>query len=495
MSVRVAEGEIVIKTQGASRNTRGLSNDLSGLSRQSRETGKQLSHAEKEVQRFGLGLVSATSNASALSASLRFLGKASAIGLGIAVVARGTIGFAQEMQNLRFESEKTNKSLEDAFKTGMLSKSSEEARSAVKGMDDEILQLNQDIQRIDLWKNLRKIAEPIAKKMGIDVNLRTNDKEQALQSATKKRDELKNLQDRLKLQERLISNANVYVKAQEETRDINQAMLTLDMERSKYITGEEQAEKRGEKNKKSGLETSEKTIYLKQSETLTNAQEQYNVQSEILKKKEEELKVIEAIATREQDRTALEAVREERGKAIVASKVAEANLIKATRMEEGKLLQGSQAGRLALENATKRKARIDQQASFKTQEQAVNARLESENAQRKAKGINTRLDSTDIINMMAEEAVGLRTPPVGGQGLGMPGENPNGLTQATGLRAQMSVEHPFEGKGAGSLPSSGGAIPPIQSGKGGGASLEDLVKAFKDLASTIKQAPLVTSAA
>jgi hypothetical protein len=494
MAVRVAEGEIVIKTHGASRNTNRLTSDLSSLSKQSRETGNQLSHTEKEIQRFGLGIVSATSNASALSASLRFLGKTGGIALGFAVAARGAIGFVQEMQSLRFESEKTNKSLEDAFKTGMLSKSSEEARSAVKGMDDQILQLNQDVEKIDLWRKLRKVAEPALKKMGVNVDLHTNDPEKALASATKKRDELKALQDRLKLQERVIANSNLVVKAMEEQRSIDESTLALDMERSKYITGEQKAGAR-KLQTKLGEEDSSKTIYLKQSETLTNAQEQYNIQKEILKKKEEELSVIEAIATREQDRTALEAVREERNKSIVASKLAEANLIKATRSEEGKLLQGSIAGRQALENASKRKAIVDKQAAFKSEEQAVNARMASENAQRKAKGISGELNSANIRDMMAEEAVGLRTPPILGKSAGIPGETPNGLTQAGGLRSQMSVEHPFEGKGAGALPTSGGAVPPIQAGKGTGASLDDLVKAFKDLASTIKQAPLVTSAA
>ena len=100
MSVRVAEGEIVIKTQGASRNTNRLTKDLGGLSKQSRETGRQLSHSEKEIQRFGLGMVSATSNAAALSASLRFAGKAGGVALGFAVLARGTIAFVQQMQDL-----------------------------------------------------------------------------------------------------------------------------------------------------------------------------------------------------------------------------------------------------------------------------------------------------------------------------------------------------------------------------------------------------------
>jgi len=167
MSVSVAEGEIVIKTQSASRNTNRLTNDLKGLSRQSRETGRQLSSSEKEIQRFGLGMVSATSNAAALSASLRFAGKSGAVALGFAVLARGTIGFVQQMQDLRLESERTSKSLSDTFKAGMLSKSSDEAKQSAKSIGDQIFDLEQKTQRLDVWKQVRKWIEAAAGQMGV----------------------------------------------------------------------------------------------------------------------------------------------------------------------------------------------------------------------------------------------------------------------------------------------------------------------------------------
>jgi hypothetical protein len=462
MSVKVAEGEIVIKTQGASRNTNRLTKDLSGLSRQSKETGRQLSHSEKEVQRFGLGLVSATSNASALSASLRFAGKAGPVALGLAVLARGTIGFVQQMQDLRLESEKTSKTLSDTFKAGMLSKSSDEAKASAKSIGDQIFDLEQKTQRLDVWKQVRKWVEGAAGQMGIVLDLQTNLDEKAIENAKSKKAELEVLQKTLKTMERSVLAGNSLSKASEETFSIEEASTQLEKEKSKYIQ-------------------IGNSILLKDSIGL--AQKEYDVQSDILDIRTRELAEIEKIATRNEDMATLESVRTDRNKARVSALNSELNLIKTIRSEQGKILAGGTArgGQKALSDAERKKARIDKMAGLKTEETAVLARQKIENA--KPSRANAPASMDVIRRMMAEEAVGLKTPEIQKTGLGIATGAPNGMGGAGGLKTSITP--------ATALPSTGGATIPTEAGGGSKDSTEKLIQTVQSLVDRMKTGVVV----
>jgi len=460
MSVRVAEGEIVIKTQGASRNTNRLTKDLDGLSRQSKETGRQLSHSEKEIQRFGLGMVSATSNAAALSASLRFAGKTGGVALGFAVLARGTIAFVQQMQDLRLESERTSKSLSDTFKAGMLSKSSDEARASAKSIGDQIFDLEQKTQRLDVWKEVRKFIESAGKQLGITLDLQTNLDEKAIENAKLKKADLEVLQKTLKTMEREVLAGNSLTKASEETFAIEEASTQLSKEKSKYI--------------KVG-----NSILLKDSIGL--AQKEYDLQLNILDVRQRELAEVEKLATRNQDLATLESVRTDRNKARIVALNSELTLIKTIRSEQGRILAGGgMGGRQALSQAEKTKARVDKTAAFKTEETAVLARQKIENAK---PGRQNAPASMDVIRrMMAEEAVGLRTPEIQGAGLGVP-TAPSGVGGAGGLKTSITPTK---------LPSASGASVPSGASGGSETPTEKLIKTVQSLVDKMKSGTMVS---
>jgi hypothetical protein len=465
MSVRVAEGEIVIKTQGASRNTNRLTKDLDGLSKQSRETGRQLSHSEKEIQRFGLGMVSATSNAAALSASLRFAGKAGGVALGFAVLARGTIAFVQQMQDLRLESERTNKSLSDTFRSGMLSKSSDEARASAKSIGDQIFDLEQKTQRLDVWKDVRKFIEAAGKQLGVTLDLQTNLDEKAIENAKSKKAELEVLQKTLKTMEREVAAGNSMSKAAEETFSIQEASVQLEREKSKYVFTTNQVNK-------------DVAITLKDSVGL--AQQEYDLQLNILDIRERELVEVEKLATRNQDLATLEAVRTDRNKARIASLSSELTLIKTIRSEQGRILMGSRGGQQALGEAEKKKARVDKNAAFRTEEAAVLARQKMENA--KPGMENKPLSMSDVRRRMAEEAVGLRTPEIQGAGLGTP-TGTSGMGGAGGLKTSITPTL---------LPAtSGSAIPPQASAGNSNDSINKLVASVQSLVDRMKSGTVV----
>jgi hypothetical protein len=458
MSVRVAEGEIVIKTQSASRNTNRLTRDLDGLSKQSKETGRRLTEGQKEIQRFGLGMVSATSNAAALSASLRFAGKTGGVALGFAVLARGTIAFVQQMQDLRLESQKTSKSLGDTFKAGMLSKSSDEAKASAKSIGDQIFDLEQKTQRLDVWKEIRKFIEQASSKLGMAVDLQTNLDEKAIAEGKSKKASLETEQKRLKTMEMLVLSGNSMSKAMEETFSIEEASTELSREKSKYIQ-------------------IGNSILLKDSIGL--AQKEYETQSNILSLRERELSEIEKIATQNKDLATLESVRTDRNKARIVALGAEASLIKTIRSEQEKILSGSVAGRLALGQAEKTKARVDKKAAFRTEEQAVLTRQKTENASRPA---NQPLSVDSIRRMMAEEAVGLRTPKIQETGLGTP-TGTNGIGGAGGFRTSITPT---------TLPAtSGSAIPPQASVGSSSDSIDKLVASVQALVDRMKSGTMV----
>jgi len=465
MSVRVAEGEIVIKTQGASRNTNRLTKDLDGLSKQSRETGRQLSHSEKEIQRFGLGMVSATSNAAALSASLRFAGKTGGVALGFAVLARGTIAFVQQMQDLRLESERTSKSLSDTFRAGILAKSSDEARASAKSIGDQIFDLEQKTQRLDVWKDVRKFIEAAGKQLGVTLDLQTNLDEKAIENAKIKKADLEVLQKTLKTMEREVAAGNSMSKAAEETFSIQEASVQLEREKSKYVFTTNEVNK-------------DVAITLKDSIGL--AQQEYDLQLNILDVRKRELAEVEKLATRNQDLATLEAVRTDRNKARIASLNSELTLIKTIRSEQGRILMGSRGGQQALGEAEKTKARVDKNAAFRTEEAAVLARQKMENA--KPGMQNKPLSMSDVRRRMAEEAVGLRTPEIQGAGLGTP-TGTSGMGGAGGFKTSITPTL---------LPAtSGSAIPPQASVGSSDDSINKLVASVQSLVDRMKSGTMV----
>jgi hypothetical protein len=354
-------------------------------------------------------------------------------------------------------------------------------------MNRQIRELELETTKLDVWKDIRKFIEAAAEKLGVTLDLQTKTTENAIKQAKAYKEQLEAEKKRLKEIENAVRYADLFSKAAEETNAIAEASIKLEQAKSKYITGQQKAKERGLKISL-GEENSTETIYINESETLAIAQKQYELQKQILDTREEELSRMQELATQNKDLATLEAVRSERAKSRVASTEAELKLIQAIRLEQKTQLGGSQAGRQALQNATERKARVDKQAAFKTEESAVLARQKSENAQRMARGERTPLSMQNIRDRMAEEAVGLRTPPIQTNNLQMPGATPNGLTG--GIKAEITPV-----RSATALPTSGQPVTPAEVTSKPTASLDSLLKAFNDLASTLKQAPLVTSAA
>jgi hypothetical protein len=493
MAVKVAEGEIVIKTQGASRGTNRLTNDLNSLSKQSRETGRQLSHSEKELQRFGMGMVSATSNAAGLSAALRFAGKTGGVALGLAVLARGTIGFVQQMQDLRIESEKTSMTLAETFRSGMLSKSSQDITNTIEGMGRQIKDLELETTKLDVWKDIRKLIEAASAKLGVNLDLQTKTTEKAIEEAKAYKVKLEAEKNRLKTIERIVRFADHSAKIAEDELALSESAIKLDAERSKYTTEENDQKKKGLLiTQRLGKEDKSKTMVLKQSESLSIAQKQYEYQNSILSDREQEFKLLSLMADKLKDAEKIDAARNDLMKARVNAQQAELGLIKQMRTEQAKQLGGSQAGQQALQGATARKAIVDKKAGFKTEENAVLARQQSENAQRRARGESTPLSMQNIRDRMAEEAVGLRTPPVPSNALQTIGKGVNGLRGGLGNGMRAEIKPVSD---ATTLPTSAQPAVPAEATSKPTASLDTLIKAFNDLASVLKQAPLVTSAA
>ncbi|NBW16376.1 MAG: hypothetical protein EBR82_51190 [Caulobacteraceae bacterium] len=492
MGVRVAEGEIVIKTQGASKNTRGLTRDLDNLTKQSRATGQALSHHEKEVQRFGLGLVSATSNASALSASLRFFAKAGPVGLGLAVLARGGLAFAHELQDLRLESEKTSKSLADTFRAGILSKTSDEARASVKSINDQIFELNQQSQRIDLWRGTKKIIEQIAGKLGITVDLQTHNAENAIEEAKAKKVILEAEQKRLKTIETITNNTRIYISAREQINAIDEASVKLDFEKKTNMSSSLKISKQALiiANKEYDLQ-SDSLDKRKQSFEQLNKISQKNIEEAnaalaIAKAKNDQVAIDQAILMRNKDTAMIESAREAVNKNIVSQKQAELDLIKAQRKETEALLSASTPGRQALTVAQKQKDRIDRKEAFKQEEEAVKARQKEEN-----KTSRVYKNFADIRKIMAEEAVGLRVPNISRPG--QPSASQSSMGGAGGKGRGASIT-PVPSANAESLPTSATGAQANTKDSGATASMSALLNAFNNLASLIKQAPLVSSA-
>ena len=491
MAVKVAEGEIVIKTQGASRGTNRLTNDLSSLSKQSRETGRQLSQSEKEVQRFGMGLVSATSNASALSASLRFAGKAGGVALGFAVVARATIGFVQQMQDLRIESEKTSMTLAETFRSGMLSKSSQDITNTIEGMGRQIKDLELETTKLDVWKEVRIWIEQASKALGINLDLQTKNTEKAIAEAKAYKDRLEKERSRLKVIETIVRIGDRSAKITEDELALKVSSVNLDRARWRYTLLWAKNEENGFQSAR-GLGEEQQDSYATQSESLVIAKEQYKYQGAILDTRIAEFDQLQAYADKIKDVEKIESARTDLMQARVKKQEAEISLIKEIRSENAKLLAGTEAGKTAM-NAAKAKVAIkDKQAGFRSEESAVRARQESENAKRLKSGDSTKLSMENIRTMMAEEAVGLRTPEMPALGFQPPGAIPNGMTGGlgNGMKAEMRAVPSATG-----LPTSGQPATPAEATSKPTASLDTLIKAFNDLASVLKQAPLVTSAA
>jgi hypothetical protein len=262
--------------------------------------------------------------------------------------------------------------------------------------------------------------------------------------------------------ERSVLAGNSLSKASEETFSIEEASTQLEKEKSKYIQ-------------------IGNSILLKDSIGL--AQKEYDVQSDILDIRTRELAEIEKIATRNEDMATLESVRTDRNKARVSALNSELNLIKTIRSEQGKILAGGTArgGQKALSDAERKKARIDKMAGLKTEETAVLARQKIENA--KPSRANAPASMDVIRRMMAEEAVGLKTPEIQKTGLGIATGAPNGMGGAGGLKTSITP--------ATALPSTGGATIPTEAGGGSKDSTEKLIQTVQSLVDRMKTGVVV----
>jgi hypothetical protein len=258
---------------------------------------------------------------------------------------------------------------------------------------------------------------------------------------------------------------NSLSRAYEQTFSIEEASTQLSREKSKYI--------------KIG-----NSILLKDSVGLS--QQEYETQLLILDLRERDLAEIQKIATANKDLATLESVRTDRVKARIAALNSEQKLTKTIRSEQGKILEGSRGGRKALADAEKKKALVDKNAAFRTEEAAVLARQKMENAKPGQENAPKSMDS--IRRIMAEEAVGLRTPEIQSSGLGVASGTLGGIDGVGGFRTQISPVVP----NASSLPTTGRVSVPAQGGAmGTEESIKRLTASVQSLVDTMKSGTVV----
>ena len=139
-----------------------------------------------------------------------------------------------------------------------------------------------------------------------------------------------------------------------------------------------------------------------------------------------------------------------------------------------------------MSDAEKKKALVDKNAAFRTEEAAVLARQKIENAKPGRENAPMGMDS--IRRLMAEEAVGLRTPEIKSAGLGIATGTPNGIDRAGGFRTQITPVVP----NASSLPTTGGVSVPKQGGTmGTEESIKKLTTSVQSLVDTMKSGTVV----
>lgn len=191
---KIAEGEILIHTQRSGKNVEDLRRGLSGL--------------RGESQRFGItssglarSFLGVNSSVGLTNKSLMVLGRAGAIGAGLALVYKATMGIADAFNNLGNEAYQSGRTMDKAFSSGIASKSVEGTRNAIEQLKEEQRRLGEEATKFNPFRLLLKGLENIT---GIQFggNIIETDIETINQriKALQKQEELRKQEDKMLLE-------------------------------------------------------------------------------------------------------------------------------------------------------------------------------------------------------------------------------------------------------------------------------------------------------
>jgi hypothetical protein len=409
--------------------------------REAEKTSKSFERGSRVNAQFVKSLFSINSQAAATNRALLLLGRTGGVGLFGAGLVKGGIALGDTLTRIGQEAETSGKSLDKAFQAGLTATSAEAVKSSIESISAEIERLKAKTEGFSV---ARAIGTAIEKITGVDIGLKP---EEGLIAAGEKQIEIlkKQFEARKKFQE-TIKIQDAYNKG----LDIEQAkfkeLIKLDFARSGPIARTRR--RLGSEQFQIGrLELDQQKIVL-----------------DNLKKQRDELLSISGI--RKDDEVVQKLALEIRKQELVVLR-AQASFEKVARQEKGGILTGTRAGRAALGKAEQRKQRQDEQDARQRELDYLKKRLEDENKKRQAQGLPP-LTLEDMRRRVAEEAVGLRPSPE--EEAAKTGKLPSATTESGGggLKAEIT---PTE------------------------TAMKELLTEFKNLASTLKTAPLVTSGA
>ncbi|NDD05534.1 MAG: hypothetical protein EB078_11550 [Proteobacteria bacterium] len=146
---KIAEGEILIHTQKSGKNVEDLRKGLSGLRGESQRFGITSSGLSRSF----LGV---NSSAGLANKSLMLLGRAGAIGAGIALVYKAVMGVAEAFDNMGEQAKQSGKAMDKAFASGIASKSVEGTTAAIDALKQQQDDLIKQASEVNIFRSMLK---------------------------------------------------------------------------------------------------------------------------------------------------------------------------------------------------------------------------------------------------------------------------------------------------------------------------------------------------
>ena len=405
------------------------------------KTTKAFEQGSRVNAHFAKMLLGINSQAAATHKALFLLARTGGTGLfGIAAVKAG-IDFGETLMQVGQEAENAGKALDRSFKAGLKATTAEGVQSSIESITDQIEKLRAKTEGFSLRRMLGKGIEKLT---GIDLGLTP---EEGLIAAGE--EQIKGLKKQLEIRKSI----------EEITKRETEATASIAIAQSK----EEQ------KRKLAIAEAGEaaKAYRMMGSEESRSAEGSLSSAEGLLSRLKDQMAQLKAIKGIKEDDVSITKLSLDIRKQEVEVIKSQTQLLNAQRKEQGQILSGSKGGRMALAQAQKQKQRQDLQEAYKKEEVAVQNRLQKENAERKRQGL-PELTPSGVRRIMAEEAVGLRE--MKAPTTLMPSATGEGGAGAGGLKAEVRPTSMAE-------------------------TMDKLLSEFKNLASAIQSAPLVTSGA
>lgn len=150
----VLKGEIDIEGRKGIKTLR----DTQAEATRTSETFKRAGMSGFNLSRSFLGV---NSSAGLTNKSLMMLGRAGAIGAGLAIIYKATMGIADAFNTLASESYQSGKTIDKAFSSGIASKSVEGTKSAIEQLKEEQRRLGEEASKFSPFRLLLKGLEAI----------------------------------------------------------------------------------------------------------------------------------------------------------------------------------------------------------------------------------------------------------------------------------------------------------------------------------------------